>query len=66
MFKKVLIANRGAIATRIIRTLNKLKVESIAIFAMADADSLHVSTASQAHCLGDGPAANTYLNIAKG
>ncbi len=65
MFKKVLIANRGAIATRIIRTLNKLKIESIAIYAMADADSLHVSTASQAHCLGDGSAADTYLNINK-
>ncbi|MBU3021603.1 urea carboxylase [Aestuariibacter sp. A3R04] len=65
MFKKVLIANRGAIATRIIRTLNKLKIESIAIYAMADADSLHVSTASQAHCLGEGSAANTYLNIDK-
>lgn len=65
MFKKVLIANRGAIATRVIRTLNKLKIESIAIYAMADADSLHVSTASQAHCLGEGSAANTYLNIDK-
>lgn len=65
MFKKILIANRGAIATRIIRTLNKLKIESIAVYAQADADSLHVSMATHAYSLGDGSATNTYLDIDK-
>lgn len=65
MFKKILIANRGAIATRIIRTLNKLNIESIAVYAQADADSLHVSMATHAYCLGDGPAASTYLDVDK-
>ncbi len=65
MFNKVLIANRGAIATRIIRTLKKLNVTSIAVYAEADADSLHVQQADEAYSLGDGNAAETYLNQEK-
>jgi urea carboxylase len=62
MFKKVLIANRGAIATRIIRTLNSMGINSVAVYAEADADSLHVLQADEAYSLGEGRAAETYLD----
>jgi urea carboxylase len=65
MFTKVLIANRGAIAARIIRTLNKLSVASVAIYAESDADSLHVRHADESFSLGEGPAADTYLDSEK-
>ena len=62
MFKKILIANRGAIATRIIRTLQQMGIQAVAIYAEADRDSLHVSYADEAFSLGEGRAADTYLN----
>ena len=62
MFNKVLIANRGAIATRVTRTLKTLGVKAVAVFAEADRDSLHVSQADEAYCLGEGSARETYLN----
>ncbi|RYY74861.1 MAG: urea carboxylase [Gammaproteobacteria bacterium] len=65
MFTKVLIANRGAIATRIIRTLKKLNIRSVAVYAESDADSLHVRIADESFCLGDGAAAQTYLDRKK-
>ncbi len=65
MFNKVLIANRGAIATRVIRTLQSLGVQAVAVFAEADRDSLHVSHADEAFCLGEGSARDTYLNQEK-
>jgi len=65
MFKKVLIANRGAIATRIIRTLNKLNITSVAVYAESDQESLHVRNADAAYSLGSGNASETYLNIEK-
>ncbi len=63
MFSTVLIANRGAIATRIIRTLKSLGIRSIAVYHEADKDSLHVQQADTAVCLGNGSVADTYLNI---
>jgi urea carboxylase len=62
MFKKVLIANRGAIATRITRSLHEMDIEAIAVYAEADRDSLHVQHADTAISLGDGNASQTYLN----
>ena len=64
-FKRVLIANRGAIAVRIIRTLKKLNIESVAIYHEADEHSLHVRQADIAINLGNGSVADTYLNISK-
>ena len=62
MFSKVLIANRGAIACRIERTLKKLGIVSVAIYNEADRDSLHVQHADEAYSLGAGTVADTYLN----
>jgi urea carboxylase len=62
MFRKILIANRGAIATRIIRTLKQMHIASVAVYAEADADSLHVTQADEAWSLGPGPVSATYLD----
>ena len=62
MFTKVLIANRGAIAVRIERTLRKLGVASVAVYTGADQDSLHVDGADEAVLIGEGPAKESYLN----
>lgn len=62
MFTKVLIANRGAIAVRIERTLRKLDIASVAVYTGADQDSLHVDHADEAVLIGEGPAKESYLN----
>ncbi len=65
MFKKVLIANRGEIACRIIRTLNRMGIASVAVYSEADANSLHVSQATEAVCIGPPPVAESYLRAEK-
>jgi acetyl-CoA/propionyl-CoA carboxylase biotin carboxyl carrier protein len=65
MFSKVLIANRGEIAVRIVRALEELGVASVAVYSELDRDAPHVKRASEAYNLGDGPAAENYLNVEK-
>jgi urea carboxylase len=65
MFDKLLIANRGAIACRILRTVHAMGLQGIAVYAEADVASLHVSQADRAESLGEGPAASTYLAVDK-
>lgn len=65
MFDTLLIANRGAIACRILRTLRALNVQGVAVYSEADAASLHILEADQAHSLGEGGAAGTYLAVDK-
>jgi len=65
MFTKVLIANRGEIACRIIRTLKKMEIKSVVVYTAADADSLHVSLADESYYIGQGLASESYLNTKK-
>ena len=62
MFKKILIANRGEIACRVIKTLKKMGIISVAVYTKADRDSLHVKFADEAYCIGEGLASSSYLD----
>ena len=63
MFEKILIANRGEIAVRIIRACRNMGIRSVAVYSKEDAKSLHVQLADQRICIGEGPAKNSYLNM---
>ncbi len=64
MFKKILVANRGEIALRIIRTCREMGIKTVAVYSTADKESLHVKFADEAVCIGPPPSKDSYLNIA--
>jgi acetyl-CoA carboxylase biotin carboxylase subunit len=64
MFKKILIANRGEIALRVIRTAREMGIKTVAVYSTADRDSLHVRFADEAVCIGPPPSPQSYLNMA--
>ena len=64
MFKKILVANRGEIALRVIRTCKEMGINTVAVYSTADAESIHVKFADEAVCIGPAPSSESYLRIA--
>jgi len=65
MFKKILIANRGEIALRVIRTAREMGIKTVAVYSTADEESLHVRFADEAVCIGPPPSAESYLDMSR-
>lgn len=65
IINKILIANRGEIAVRVMKTARKLGIKTVAVYSEIDKDSLHVSFADESHCIGESELSDTYLNIEK-
>ena len=63
MIRKLLIANRGEIAVRIIRACREMGIATVAVYSEADEESLHTQLADEAICIGPGPSAQSYLNM---
>ena len=63
MFKKILIANRGEIALRVIRTCKEMGIKTVAVYSKADEESLHVRFADEAVCIGPAPVSYTHLTL---
>src|SRR5262249_19788146 len=63
MFSRVLVANRGEVAVRVIRALHELDIEAVAVYSTVDADALHTRLADRAVCIGPPAAADSYLNM---
>ena len=63
MFKKILIANRGEIAMRLIRTCKEMGIRTVAVYSKADEESLHVRFADEAVCIGPASSAESYLKL---
>ena len=63
MFKKILIANRGEIAIRILRACKELGIQTVAVYSTADEDAMHVKMADESICIGPPPPLKSYLNI---
>ncbi|PIY34651.1 MAG: acetyl-CoA carboxylase biotin carboxylase subunit, partial [Bacteroidetes bacterium CG_4_10_14_3_um_filter_42_6] len=65
LFKKILVANRGEIAVRVMKSAKKLHIRTVAVYSEADRNSLHVRSADEAICIGGNELSDTYLNTDK-